>query len=307
LGWVAGANGIHKTSNGGSDWTIQPTGSSFWLFSIFFVNSQTGFAVGSNGSIVLRTLDGGNNWWQMATNLPSTTFLNQVFFTSQETGWIVGEAGTVLKTTNGGVLWLPQTSGVFVNLNSLFFVDNQTGWIVGNNGNIAKTTDGGNTWISQNTGTSNFFNSVSFITDQTGWAIGQNGMIIKTTNGGQSWLNLNSLTTKKLLGSSFSSSQNGWLVGEDGTILHTSTGGEFTTKRSIVSSPTFSLYPNPVEETFTINSKSPILSASIIDGLGRETGISSENNINIAHLKHGLYWVKIQTKDGVEVQKLIKR
>jgi hypothetical protein len=72
-----------------------------------------------------------------------------VYFTSLTTGWVVGHPGTILKTTNGGVDWIPQKSGTRRALFSIYFVSSSTGWIVGQYGTILKTTDGGVTFVGE--------------------------------------------------------------------------------------------------------------------------------------------------------------
>jgi photosystem II stability/assembly factor-like uncharacterized protein len=67
----------------------------------------------------------------------------------------------------------------------------------------------------------------------------------------------------------FTDPQNGWAVGENGTILHTTTGGLTPIHKTIVSAPSFSLYPNPAEETVSIEAKGEILSVRIMDAMGR--------------------------------------
>ncbi len=52
---------ILKTTNGGSSWETQNSGTEEFLISSFFINSNTGWVVGSNGSI-LKTTNGGVNW-----------------------------------------------------------------------------------------------------------------------------------------------------------------------------------------------------------------------------------------------------
>ncbi len=47
---------VLRTSNGGSNWSIQNSGVSTPLNSVFFVNNTTGYTVGSNG-VILRTTD----------------------------------------------------------------------------------------------------------------------------------------------------------------------------------------------------------------------------------------------------------
>jgi photosystem II stability/assembly factor-like uncharacterized protein len=55
----------------------------------------------------------------------------------------VGDRGTVMKSTNGGIQWTVQYSGVTANLNGLAFIDANTGIIVGDGGTVLRTTDGG--------------------------------------------------------------------------------------------------------------------------------------------------------------------
>jgi len=103
-------------------------------------------------------------------------------------------------------------------------------------------------------------------------------------------------------------------VGGNGTILHTSTGGEITANRSIVSLPLFNIYPNPAEEDLYTESKSPILSASFIEATGREFQVTASSTnkeglfrFHLPELGGSLYWLKIQTKEGVSVQMVVKR
>ena len=131
---------------------------------------------------------------------------------------------------------------------------------------------------------------------------------MSTSNGGSSWLAQSGLATNILSSVYFTDSQNGWIVGRGGTILHTSTGGMTKSHKSIVNSPNFSIYPNPVKESFTLETRFTILDVCISDGLGRKTPVIQlpENQIDIRNLKSGMYWVKVQTSEGMTVQKLIK-
>jgi len=59
-GWVVGAGGIIlRTTNSGSIWTQQSSGTGFYLTSVHFVDNNTGWVVGSGG-IILKTTNGGN-------------------------------------------------------------------------------------------------------------------------------------------------------------------------------------------------------------------------------------------------------
>jgi photosystem II stability/assembly factor-like uncharacterized protein len=155
----------------------------------------------------------------------------------------------------------------------------------------------------------NYLSDVNFIDNQTGWAVDYGGTILKSTNSGSSWLIQNSGIPELLNSVQFKDSQTGWAVGYDGTILHTSSGGTTHIQKSIVSLSTFSIYPNPAEESFTLVGKGKILAVGLIDALGKEWPVEvyQENRMDIRSLKPGLYWVKIKTSSGVVVERLVKR
>ncbi|HPI12671.1 MAG TPA: T9SS type A sorting domain-containing protein, partial [Catalimonadaceae bacterium] len=90
--------------------------------------------------------------------------------------------------------------------------------------------------------------------------------------------------------------------------LHTSTGGLTPIHKPLVSSPTFSLYPNPAQHLCHLQTTSPVLEATIIDGLGR-THLFIRNpgkTLDVQDLPQGLYWVKVTTAEGVTTQRLVK-
>jgi photosystem II stability/assembly factor-like uncharacterized protein len=136
---------ILKTTNGGVTWTNQNSGTTIWIESVFFINADTGYAVGQWG-LILKTTNGGNQWTQQSSGTSST--LTSVFFVNADTGYVVGQVnsgvnGTILKTTNGGVQWIKQNAGTTEWLYSVFFTNADTGYAVGNSAIILKTEDGG--------------------------------------------------------------------------------------------------------------------------------------------------------------------
>src|SRR5690349_8931103 len=66
-GWAAGEDGvIIRTTNGGSQWTILNSPVDFFVYDIFFLNNRLGWAIANdnfdNGTAVLSTTNGGDNW-----------------------------------------------------------------------------------------------------------------------------------------------------------------------------------------------------------------------------------------------------
>lgn len=83
----------------------------------------------------------------MQNPYPTISPLMSVKFVDTQTGWAVGGYGTILKTTNGGLNWLPMYGDTLGWLKSINFIDSQTGWITGFSGAILKTTNGGVTYL----------------------------------------------------------------------------------------------------------------------------------------------------------------
>ena len=52
---------ILRTTNGGTTWTSQSSGTTNYLNGVSFTDANTGTVVGDNGTI-LRTTNGGTNW-----------------------------------------------------------------------------------------------------------------------------------------------------------------------------------------------------------------------------------------------------
>lgn len=211
-----------------SQWIEAPTPSpQFNLFSFFFPSENTGFAVGY-GNRMIKTTNGGNNWFNItifsntAENLNSVCFINEntgwmcstnkilyhttnsglswdsqliltntgnkISFINSNTGWIVAQP-YLYKTINGGINWSIISSGMGT---EYFFINENTGWMTtysGGSSTIHKSTNGGINWFSQYS-TSNFrvIYSIKFVNENTGWAGGYREHILKTTNGGIDWI-----------------------------------------------------------------------------------------------------------------------
>ena len=138
-----------------------PQGNS--LSSVYFTDSNTGWVVGSCGTI-LKTTDGGENWSQQISGFDDN--FHSTFFVNENTGWAVGSSGTIVKTTDGGDNWFYQNSGTNEYLFAVDFINQNTGWVVGD-GIVLRTTDSGNNWEPQISGTNEFYFSVSFASSTT--------------------------------------------------------------------------------------------------------------------------------------------
>ena len=193
-GYTSGYGGlIMKTTNGGTSWLRQTSGTSYNLFAVHFpLDVQTGYVVGgdvSSNGCILKTTDGGATWNRISGLIDRLWSVH--FPVDDQTGYAVGENGFMCKTTNGGTSWASLPRGPSFRFYCVRFPrDVQTGFATGSGGVIIKTTDGGTTWSMQTSGAS-FYSvaSVSFQRDATtGYAVGNGGVILKTTDGGASFV-----------------------------------------------------------------------------------------------------------------------
>ena len=78
---------IVRTTNGGTNWTSQTSGTTNDLWGVSFTDANNGTAVGFGGTI-LRTTNGGTNWTSQSSG--TTNNLYGVSFTDANNGTAVG-------------------------------------------------------------------------------------------------------------------------------------------------------------------------------------------------------------------------
>jgi photosystem II stability/assembly factor-like uncharacterized protein len=327
-GWCVGDNGvILKTKDKGKNWSLQYSGSSNMINSIFFVNSQKGWCVG-DGGLILKTTNAGTNWL-IQTGDGAGYF--SVYFINRNTGWICG--GSILKTTNGGVNWLTKSSS-WPEWHSIHFVNSLTGWTVGRVYSVGQSTDGGENWIRRtinNLETDKsppvIHTSVYFINSNTGWfssagfAGVYRGRIHKTTNGGLDWL-IDGTCPDILLSINFSGPKGGWAVGENGTILKLtndtcSTSPNFGEDNLLNNYSLSQNYPNPFNPSTNIKYAIPnsgFVKLIVLDLLGREveTLINEKQNagtyeatFNASRYPSGVYFYRLITEGFIDTKKML--
>jgi photosystem II stability/assembly factor-like uncharacterized protein len=164
----------------------------------------------------------GNFKWQ--NPLPQGNELNCCCCSAGHIAWAVGNAGTILKSTDKGLTWNLQNSGLSSRLCGVFFIDSLKGWACGDQ-TILNTIDGGETWHLQSIPDSSYLNDIQFLDDHTGWAVGNNWKIIRTTDGGQNWIDQGYFTQKSLNSVCFVDYQTGYAAGTEGSFLITHNGG----------------------------------------------------------------------------------
>ncbi|MFZ1460069.1 MAG: YCF48-related protein [Ignavibacteria bacterium] len=238
-GWITGYSGeIINTTNGGLNWNRQTSNVADYLYSVEFVNKNTGWAVGGNGderAHIIKTTNGGVNWLIQKT-LYNYEVMRSVSFINESTGWAVGDNKLVLKTTDAGVNWIITRTANIANLYGVDFKDSNTGWAVGyeyyfdslylynTKGAILKTTDGGANWIPQINSSEVTLLSVEY-KDNVCMAVGSTGILLKSTGDNDNWISLSKGVQHSLNAASFLNDYTGWSAGREGTIVKTTDSG----------------------------------------------------------------------------------
>ncbi|MBN8568433.1 MAG: carboxypeptidase regulatory-like domain-containing protein [Ignavibacteria bacterium] len=205
-----------------SSWYVQNSGTAKDLYSIFFINQNTGWTSGNNK--LLKTSNSGYTWDSVTVGVNSE--IRSVYFENNNTGWVCGTNGVILKTTNSGLNWLNQTFNSLLTLTSIYFISSDTGFVAGNGGLIYKTVNGGSNWTSVNPGfPSTNFTQIKFINSLTGFCTGffNTSRLIKTTNAGTTWFEI-SPALGFGLSFSFINELTGWTSGANGTSKTTNGG-----------------------------------------------------------------------------------
>lgn len=137
VGWNGG-NGIYKTTDAGSTWTLVATSTFGDLRSIDFISSTTGLAA-AGGSGIVRTTDGGLNWTQVTNTTPPNYQINSVSFLDATTAVAVGD-GVILASGDAGLTWTQMSTPSITTqeMNSFHFPTSTVGYAVGSSGTILK-------------------------------------------------------------------------------------------------------------------------------------------------------------------------
>ena len=183
---------------------------------IWFVSSQIGWAVNSEGQI-LHTNDGGATWvQQFRTPMIGTraVYLRCISFANDQKGWVgtLTDAYRMFQTIDGGTTWtfvsnLPDNAPLAIC--GLYTVNEMVVYASGTNfpykrfpTGVLKTTDGGETWTAINMeGHASNLIDIFFFNEQEGFVVGGFSekddpvyddvvpVVLHTTDGGQTWEN----------------------------------------------------------------------------------------------------------------------
>ena len=282
-----------------------------------FVNDSVGYACGFVSFGIRKTTDAGATWNNVWTT--SNTRLTDLSCPSAQYMYVCDENGHVWRSSDSGqtfvqILNLQPTNPCFCG--AMGFLNDSTGWLfnrAGANAILYKTTDYGNTWTDLSANYYSHPNAGSgppFVfepIDSLNLYVGS----LYSWNSGSDWI-------KDSLGSPANSSgvikvpNVDRLIGVDCKFCSV---GKIATKELSVGVNTdqmitesLFIYPNPTTGKIKVSAAFEQLTISDIHGkvIFYESDGNSESLISLENLSDGMYFARIQHKNHVINQKIIK-
>jgi photosystem II stability/assembly factor-like uncharacterized protein len=130
-----------------AQWVQGNSGTSERLTDVAMLDSGTAIAVGRDRSI-LRTSDGGRNWFNVVAHISFLMPWNSVSFYGEE-GIVVGDNGGVVTTTDGGKNWMWRSLPASGNCLSALAAGPGHMYVGDDSGRVFKSTDSGISWSAQ--------------------------------------------------------------------------------------------------------------------------------------------------------------
>lgn len=221
LAFIVGDDGVMLRSvDGGESWSKHFSGSINDLYSIVFIDSLRGVAVGDRA---VYTTDGGETWLE---NRPGVG-LERVS-ASAESGWMmaVGAYGGMVTSSDSGRTW-DRNSGTefFGSVEAMDFCDLNHGIAVGERGGIAWTHDGGTNWeLTLSVGPVDVL-VAGYPVPERAYALREDRHILWSSDSGLTWTDRSDLSEYPVKGMDFVDGLTGVVVG-DHVLLRTTDGGE---------------------------------------------------------------------------------
>jgi len=177
IGFAIGYKLHVKTIDGGTTWTEFKFEYLGLMNKIGFIDSQNGYAIGTNGAF-FKTTNQGKTW--TISNPGTQEHFYDFSFVNEKTGYIAGEED-VLKTTDGGNTWevLANSPG---KMTYIHFMNDKSGIAFGKVLNVDNklvdalcfTLDGGLTWETELIG---FVPIIDFPLNNVGYSVMTNTIV----------------------------------------------------------------------------------------------------------------------------------
>lgn len=244
--WIGSFNQIVKTSNGGTNWIINPV---LWtngasipgnMYDLALTGSSSAIGTGlfnsGNCEFILNTTNGGSDWniASQDCTVPLLRYIRSVDLFSTN-AVAVGNNGRIAISNNSGSTWSFVTSGTSILINDVKYATIDTVFAVGNN-LILKSVNGGANWTS--TSISGGFKTVSCKRNVI-YVASASSTLLKSTNYGTSYSTIN--LPFSCNGVIYAISKDTVLAASDDGLFISQTGGQYWEKYIIPSFNTINM------------------------------------------------------------------
>ncbi len=323
---------VIRTTNGGSNWSVQASFNEIFLHAIDFTSSTAGCLGGDEGRL-WWTSDGGVNWIDAVIDSPAFAhwpIRDVEFYTptyGMASGGLYDVTGLVWRTTDGGANWTHERVAgepVF----GLHFFDSLN--VIGVGGDLdfgagmVQTSTAGDRWDYTYLGIWGQACAVSFRTPTDGWSpLGFAGTYMHSLNGGVTWAAQFTPDSSAMVDVVFTDSSTGYMVGAGGTILRyvgaLTSVGEPGAGSSVAAAPALLLQnsPNPFHPRTQFGfrlSQTGFVSLKVYDPLGREVATLVDEALapgtytrtfDGSRLSSGVYYYRLAAGRHVETKKML--
>lgn len=283
-------------------WTKQKSNTLAWLHDVYFLNEQTGWIAGSDGTL-LATKDGGTTWTKNK-NLNGDNF-RQVYFTDEQNGWLLCERDLfalganspsyLLKTSDGGATWerIEFANNQRKRLTKIFFNKYDAGSAIGENGAFYAMNREGKIWKPQPSPAKFLLSDGLFVGEWNGVIVGAGGSIFYTEDAGLTWLKASIFGEQnaKLSSVFFINQKTGWTVGAEGKIYQTINGGKvWRTQKSNIVKDLKSVFFTNTAEGWAVGNEGTMLHSTTAGNVWTIENSNARHNLEKVIFINGKGW-----------------
>lgn len=224
-----GGTSVRLSSDDGMTWRNATFDSGFTSLSrVAFNSAGVGIAVGvgqglvssGNTGAIVRSTDSGATW---STVVTTGAPVSSVAFASDSVVVVTDWLGNFWRSTDAGLTWIAQSSGVGHALTTVAFPSASVGVAYSSRGQVLRTVDGGVTWAV--VGPAMGMQTITPLNANTLLAGGSSGTPLRSIDGGLSWTAAGSGDGPALVATAFADASTGVVVGTGGTIERTTDAG----------------------------------------------------------------------------------
>ncbi len=328
---------LYQTTDGGIVWTKKLTNAAAGVALNRFADGQHWLA--HNRQAISRSSNNGTNWSNTSISgyqAGEYQILNSganMSCTVGDTLWNGTSSGRIVRFTNFGQSsqFFNTPLGTATVISSIAFQDHAKGLCysrnISNNHRIARSMDGGATWsvLAQQPGNTIGWNIAAVPGAPGFYVLVSNynhdlGKVAITTNFGDSWT-VQSLN-QSLNAVAFTSPTTGWIgagkvisVTQPPTqpLLYKYTGAPLVGAETPAELPGFSVSPNPVTDVVRFDfdgfsaAKNVFVTINDLSGHSVFSDKISDKQLDVRHLASGVYFLTIETEQGVAVRKIVRQ